>query len=120
MRDIKNSNWNYDGTRKVRGSERYVIREGEEVIGEIYSPGAADLICRTRNHSARQASENAFQARQHRIQVSTLREDIRILIDAVDLASDALRQTTRERDVTAARERLRRVLRMMKSRGHTV
>ena len=118
MRDGKNGNWNYNGSGKARESDRYVIREGEEVIGEMRSRGDADLICRTRNHSARQAAEIAFQARQHRMQVSNLREDIRLLIDAVATATDALRQTTRQRDVTAARERLHKIQKTMKSRGH--
>ena len=106
--------WTYDQERE---SDEYVIRAGEKVIGKIGSKGDVDLICRARRKGVRDAMRFALTARQHRLEVQRLRQDIRILMLALHFVADALKQK-RPREVTAAREEATKILRKMQSQGH--
>ncbi len=118
MTDWKKT-WNYD--EEVRsGANGYVIRSGDRIIGRIGNQGDADLICRARRESMRQASQIAFDTRQHSMKVQNLRRDIRLLMDTLNHLADALKETARRRDVTAAREKATKILRIMKAHGHTI
>lgn len=119
MSDTWKNTWNYDAEEK-RGSQAYVIRSGDKIIGRVEAQGDADLICRARRESVRQASRIATDARQHLMQVQNLRGDIRLLMDTLNQLADALKETARRRDVTSAREKATKILRIMKAHGHTV
>ena len=119
MSNTWKKNWNYD-VEEGSGSQAYVIRSGERVVGRVRVQGDADLICRARRESARQASQIAFDHRQHLIRVQNLRGDIRLLMATLNVLADALKENARRRNVTAAREKATKVLRKMKAQGYTV
>ena len=119
MNESWKKTWNYD-EEKGSGSDGYVIRSGDRIIGRVGVQGDADLICRARRESARQASQIAFGARQHLIKVQNLRGDIRLLVETLNQVTTALKESARRRDVTSAREKATKILRQMKSQGHTV
>jgi hypothetical protein len=119
MSDAWKKNWNYDAEEKT-DSRPYVIRSGDRVVARVDTRGDADLICRARRESVRQASRIAFDTRQHLTQVQNLRGDIRLLLGMLNQLANALKENARRRDVTAAREKATKVLRTMKARGHTI
>ncbi len=119
MSDAWKKIWNYDAEDKT-DSNPYVIRSGDRVVARVEAQGDADLICRARRESVRQASRIAFDARQHLLQVQNLRGDIRLLLEMMNQLTAALKENARRRDVTAAREKVTKVVRRMKARGHTV
>ena len=119
MSDAWKKTWNYDA-EAGSGSKPYVIRSGDRVVARVEAQGHADLICRARSESVRQASRIAFGARQHLMQVQTLRGDIRLLLGTLNQLADALKENARRRDVTSAREKAAKLVRRMKARGHTV
>ena len=113
-----NDRWTYDEEAK-RGRHEYVIRSGDTVIGRVGSKGDADMICRFRRTTVQSATRAASDARQHRFQLQRLREEMRIVLSALQITGDALR-LQRPRQVIAAREKIHRVLMMMKTRGHSI
>ena len=113
-----NDRWTYNEDAK-RGRHRYVIRAGDTVIGRVRSKGDADMICRFRRTSVQAGTRVASDARRHRLDLQRLREEMRIVLSALQITADALR-LQRPRQVTAAREKIRRVLMMMKTRGHSI
>ena len=115
----KKRTWTYD-ERRSKDDSTYVLRAGGKVIGEVKSPGDADLICRARSEVSRQAMQYACEIRQNRLKTSAFKEDIRILMKTLDHVSETLKRASRPREVTAARELAQRVLRAMKSRGYNI
>ena len=119
MNNAWKQTWNYD-SEEGSGSQTYVIRSRDRIIGRVGTQGDADLICRARRESVRQASQIAFDTRQHSMRVQNLRRDIRLLMDTLNQLGDALKETARRRDVTAAREKVTKILRKMQAHGYTV
>lgn len=119
MSDAWNKTWNYDAEQR-NGSHAYVIRAGDRIVGRVGAQGDADLICRARRESVRQASRIACDARQHFMKTQNLRGDIRLLMVTLNQLVNALKESARRRDMISAREKATRILRTMKSHGHTV
>ena len=97
----------------------YVIRAGDRIIGHVSSKGDAALICQSRRAAMEQLVHSSFEARQHRLKTQSMRKDIQLLMSTLTTVANSLKETTRRRDVTMAREQACRTLRKMKSRGYS-
>jgi len=109
--------WNFS-EQEDGGSPVYVIRHGARVVGRVRSKGDADMICRARDANARQAMQSSFLIRQHHQKLRVFQEDIRILMATLETLAAALRHKARPREVLAARELARKVLRQMRGQGY--
>ena len=113
----RTTRWNYS-EHEEGGRPTYVIRHGTRVVGRVQSKGDADIICRSRTANARQAVQNSLLIRQHHQKLRILQEDIRILISTMETLAAALRHKARPREVLAARELARKILRQMRGQGY--
>jgi hypothetical protein len=111
-----NQSWTYG--EGGNGRQRYEIYSGDRVVGHVKSRGDAELICRAGREAVRSAMLRAVDARQFRRQTNTLRADIRCLMESLHKIGQALKRGSRPREILAAREEVRRVIRKMRSRGH--
>ena len=118
MEEKLNRRWTYE-EHPQDASHTYVIRAGDRIIGNVSSRGDADRICRSRRAGMQQSMHSSFEARTHRFKTQSMREDIRLLLSTLTSVANALKETTRRRDVTTAREQARRILRKMKARGYS-
>jgi hypothetical protein len=108
--------WGY--SQRKQGDEGYALHEGDEVIGHVKSAGAAEMICRAERELVRSAMLRAVDARQHRYQLNAMRTDIRILMLSLDNVAKVLKRGSRPREITAAREEVRKILKKMRARGY--
>ena len=111
------NNWTYS-EREAEQTQKVVIRAGENVICETSSVGIASQICRSRREISRLAMHNAFESRLHRQKMQALTLDIRSLMTILTDVASVLKRDRRPREVTAAREKVVRALKEMKSKGH--
>jgi hypothetical protein len=108
--------WSYNGRPSKGGG--YAIRSGDEIIGRVKNVGDAELICRAERMAVRSAMLRAADARQHRVRVDALKKDIRTLLLSLDLVAKVLKRGSRPREITAAREKVHKIMKEMKARGH--
>lgn len=117
MNEERTIRWNYS-EHEDDGRPVYVIRHGGRVVGRVQSKGDADVICRSRAASARQAVQSSFLIRQHHQKLRILQDDIRVLMATLESLAAALRHKARPREVLAARELARKILREMRGQGY--
>ena len=114
-----NKSWTYS-EQEINQKNRYVIRAGDNEICEVRSVGIADQICRSRREISRLAMSNAFESRLHRTRVQGLSVDIRTLMTTLTLVAVVMKRDCRPRELTAAREKVVKTLKEMKSKGHII
>jgi len=109
-------NWTYGQPESRRNL--YAIYSGERVVGHVKSQGDAEIICRAEREAVRTAMLRSFDARQFRQQTATLRTDIHALMESLNRIGQVLKRGSRPREILAAREEVRQVIRKMRARGH--
>ncbi len=107
------------GVSAEAGEGRYVIRSGDEVVGQVKSKGHAEMICRARRVTIEMSNQISADSRRHRHRIDNLRKDIRFLLVGLNDLAGVLKRDSRPREVVAAREKVRKLVRLMKSRGYT-
>jgi hypothetical protein len=65
------------------------------------------------------SNQIASDSRRHRQRTDNLRKDIRFLLVGLTDLADVLKRDSRPREVVAAREKVRKLVRLMKSKGYT-
>lgn len=101
------------------GTAQYVIRSGGEIVGRVRSKGNADLICRSHRVVTQLGRRVASDSRRNYYKLQGMRQDVCLLMAGLSDLVDVLKRSSRPREIIAAREKTRKLLMMMKSRGYS-
>ncbi len=100
------------------GTAQYVIRSGGEIVGRVRGKGNADLICRSHRVVTQLGRRVASDSRRTYYKLQGMRQDVCLLMAGLDALVQVLKRASRPREIIAARERTRKLLMEMKSRGY--
>ena len=109
--------WSCSEERK--GDYQYVVRSGGEIVGRVRTRGDADLICRSHRVAMQLGRRVSSDARRHYYRLQGMRQDVHLLMEGLAYLVEVLKRSSRPREIIAARERTRRLLMRMKSRGYS-
>ena len=101
------------------GTSQFVIRSGGEIVGRVRSKGNADLICRSHRVVTQLGRRVAFDSRRNYYKLQAMRQDVYLLMAGLSDLVDVLKRSSRPREIIAAREKTRKLLMKMKSRGYS-
>ena len=107
--------WSCSEERK--GNYQYVVRSGGEIVGRVRTRGDADLICRSHRVAMQLGRRVTSDSRRHYYKIQGMRQDVHQLMTGLTYLVDVLKRSSRPREIIAARERTRKLLMTMKSRG---
>ncbi len=101
------------------GHYQYVVRSGGEIVGRVRTRGDADLICRSHRVAMQLGRRVTSDARRHYYLLQGMRQDVHLLMGGLTYLVEILKRSSRPREIIAARERTRKLLMKMKSRGYS-
>jgi hypothetical protein len=102
-----------------KGNYQYVVRSGGEIVGRVRTRGDADLICRSHRVAMQLGRRVSSDSQRHYYKIQGMRRDVHQLITGLAYLVDVLKRSSRPREIIAARERTRKLLMKMKSRGYS-
>ena len=100
-------------------TSHYVIRSGGEIVGRVRTKGNADLICRSHRVVSQLGRRVASDSRRHYYKLQGMRQDVHLLMAGLCDLVEVLKRASRPREIIAAREKTRKLLMKMKSRGYS-
>ena len=100
-------------------ASRFVIRSGGEIVGHVATRGNADLICRSHRVVMDLGRRVASDSRRNFYKLLGMRQDVHVLMAGLGDLVDVLKRASRPREIIAAREKTRKLLMKMKSRGYS-